>query len=64
MSRLFRQVLSQEYAQVNLGKRFAEIIVNGDLEHCYIIKRSQVNTALEIQETLKQKFGGKWLLVA
>ena len=64
MSRLFRQVLSNTYAQVNIGHRYTEIIVNGDLEHCYIIKKEQTRTALDIQELLKQKFGFQWLLVA
>jgi len=63
MSRLFKQALSQDYAQIQIDKYYACIIVNGDLEHCYIVKRSQVRTALEIQETLRHKFGGRWLLI-
>ena len=64
MSRLFRQVLSDSYAQVNIGSKYTEIVVNGDLEHCYIVKKEQTRTALEIQELLRKKFGFRWLLVA
>ena len=64
MSRLFRQVLSDTYAQVNIGHKYTEIIVNGNLDAIIIINRAQTRTAFEIQELLRKKFGARWLLVA
>lgn len=64
MSRLFRKVLSESYAQVQIDTFHICIIVNGDLSHVLVVKRARARNAFEIQRVLKEKFGGRWILVA
>lgn len=64
MSRLFRKVLSESYAQVQIDTYHICVIVNGDLNHVFIVKRARARNAFEIQGVLKERFGGHWILVA
>lgn len=64
MSRLFRKVLSESYAQVQIDAYHVCVIVNGDLNHVFVVRRARARNAFEIQRVLKEKFGGQWILVA
>ena len=54
MSRLFRS--GNLYAQIEIGRSLACITVGGDLEHCHITDRREVDNAYKCIQVLQKEY--------
>ena len=54
MARLFRS--GDLYAQIEIGRYFACITVDGDQEHCHITDRREVDTAYKCMQVLQKEY--------